>query len=276
MGNLIRKLIVSIICFAALASTGLGQAQQRGSERATLIVEGKDPSGKPYPAKVAIQNLITGKVKTGESDLQGRIVFQGIETGYYFIGFKGSHQSEGKTRVGADLREIGSGETVAGFVSDGLPFQSEMDPLALLGQYGEHTRDQECSEPLHEIRVTNLERLQTYYKLVLERVRDVEAKVREKILSGIDVAVRAIFERELRGCRTATEKIRAVQNTYVKLQEKINEAARLNLPVKKEIFNDYNKLSRLNFIYQTEQTLERTESAVKGYLEAHRTRCRHR
>ena len=36
------------------------------------------------------------------------------------------------------------------------------------------------------------------------------------------------------------------------------------------------KLSKLNFIYQTERTWELTEQAVKGYLEAHRTPCRRR
>jgi hypothetical protein len=275
MMTAIRQTVISI--FLIVAFTGIVQAQESKNEnaRTDLIVVGRKADWSPVSADVFAQNLISGEVRDGKTDSQGRAVFRNIEEGYYFIGFKSLRAGEAKTRKGVKYHEIRRGSNEVFFEIDGLPFMYEDHAPTIKAHYTDISKIKKLTPKEYETRVVHLERMIIYYQQAIEHLREVEAKVREKILSDVHPDLKARFEREIRDQTTAEGKSEAIFRTIRKVHKAAMEAANTGAPVNtqellNELVKDTNKLTRLAVIYQTQYSWEEIEMTIKKCLEVNK------
>jgi len=271
----IRQIAFSVVFMVVFASIIQAQENKEGNVRTDLIIIGKQVDGRPVSANVFAQNLISGEVHNGKTDLQGRVVFRGIEKGYYFIGFKSLSAGEERTRKGVEYREIRMGRNEVFFEIDGLPFIYEDHIPTIESRYGDTSKIKKLSAKEYETRVVHLERMITYYQRAIEHLRKVEDKVREKILSDVHPDLKARFEKEIREQTTAKGKSEAIFRTIRKVHKSAMEAANTGAPVNtqellNELVKDTNKLSKLAIIYQTQYSWEEIEMTIRKCLEANR------
>jgi len=271
----IRKIAFCFFFIAAFANILLAQENNEANVRTDLIIVGQQVDGRLVSADVFAQNLISGKTYNGKTDGQGRVVFRGIEEGYYFIGFKASSTGDKRTRKGVEYREIKIGRNEVFFEIDGLPFIYENHGPTIKSHYGDISKLENISVDEYKTRILHLERMIIYYQQAVEHLRKVEDKMREKILSDVHPELRSRFEKEIREQTTAKGKSEAIFRTIRKVHKSAMEAAKTGAPVNSEellneLVKDTNKLAKLAIIYQTQYSWEEIEVTVKKCLEANR------